>query len=120
LRAHPSAFAAYRYPNRSYPASSWEKVLAKSYGGVASDLGYALQSSGRKADLPLAERMLRTGIRLAPDLPANYKDLGVLLADNGGDPREVVSLFTRFLQLRPNDPQAGAIRAEIAKYGGTP
>jgi len=120
LRAHPSVFAAYRYPNGSYPASSWEKVLATSYGGVASDLGYALQSSGRKADQPVAERMLRTAIRLAPDLPANYKDLGVLLADSGGDPREIVSLFRRFLQLRPNDPQAGAIRTEIAKFGGTP
>ena len=64
---------------------------------------------------PLAEKMFRKAIPLSPNLASAYNDLGLLLRDNGGDPKETIALWERFLQLRPNDKDAGAIRAAIAQ-----
>jgi tetratricopeptide (TPR) repeat protein len=57
--------------------------------------------------------MYRTAIRVAPDLASAYKNLGLILRDNGGDPDEIVAVWTRFLELKPDDPEAGSIRAEV-------
>lgn len=113
LRNRADRFASLHYPQRSYPKTSWEAVIARSYGGVAFDVGYALQTGG--GNVPLAEKMLRTAIRLVPDLSSAYKDLGLLLHENGGDPQEVIALWRRVLRLAPNDADAGAIRTQIAR-----
>jgi hypothetical protein len=113
LRSRAVRFASLHYPKRSYPSTSWEEVIAQSYGGVAFDVGYALQTGG--GNVQLAEKMFRTAISLKPDLPAAYKNLGLLLNENGGDPKEIIALWQRFLRLAPNDRDAGAIRASIAR-----
>ncbi len=119
LRLHARRFASLHYPQRSFPSRSWEAVVARSYGGVAFDLGFALQAGG-KANRALAERMYRTAIRLAPDLAAAYKNLGLVLRDSGGDSAEILTLWRRFLELRPNDADAAAIRAEVARLEAKP
>jgi tetratricopeptide (TPR) repeat protein len=113
LRRRAGLFASFHYPQRSYPSTSWEAAIATTYGAVAFDLGYALQSGG--GNVHLAEKMLRTAISLVPDLPTPYKDLGLLLRDNGGKPSEIIALWEQFLRLAPNDGDAGAIRVEIAR-----
>jgi tetratricopeptide (TPR) repeat protein len=113
LRRRAALFSAFRFPDREYPSTSWESVIARSYGNVAFDLGYALHAGGRPTDLARVIRLYRTAIRLAPDLASAYKNLGVALRDSGADPDEVVAAWSRFLELSPNDPQADAIRAEL-------
>jgi 4-amino-4-deoxy-L-arabinose transferase-like glycosyltransferase len=118
LRARAQRFAALRYPTRKYRASSWEETIAQDYGRLAINLGYALQTEHDPKVAPLAERMLRTAIRLMPDdksaAPA-YKNLGLLLFDENADPKQIVGLWNHFLRLDPSDPQAPAIRTQIAK-----
>src|SRR5262249_27657521 len=67
LRSRAKQFAALRYPTRKYRASSWEEVIAQSYGRLAINLGYALQTQHDRAVAPLAQRMFRTAIRVMPD-----------------------------------------------------
>jgi hypothetical protein len=107
-------YARLHYPTRRYPAESWETVIGDSYAYAALDLGYALQVDGGARDVPLAERMFRTATRLLPTLDVAYKDLGLVLHDNGGDPKEIVSAWDTYLRLAPNDPQAPQIRAVLA------
>ena len=113
LRQNAARFSAFRFPDRSYPSTSWESVIARSYGGVAFDLAYALQAGGRPADLPRVVGLYRTATRLAPDLASAYKNLGVALQASGADNDEIIAAWSRFLELRPNDPQADSIRAEL-------
>ena len=121
LRDRSTSYATLRYPNREYPETTWEWIICEHYGIAAFDLAYAIQSEGSKANLALAERLYRTSILLAPDtvVPNAYKDLGVLLSDRNGDPKEIVALWTHFLRLSPNDPDAAAIRQQIVALGGT-
>lgn len=122
LRSQTASFSSLHYPDRAYPDTSWEAIICGHYGVAAFDLAFALQSSGPQSDPALVERMYRAAIRLAPAtiVPNAYKNLGVLLQSQGGDPHEIVSLWQRFLQLSPNDPDAPAIRQRIAALGGSP
>jgi tetratricopeptide (TPR) repeat protein len=114
LRQKAATFTHLHYPTRRYPSTTWESVIETNYGGAAFDVGYALQTGGSKADVPLAESMYRDAVRLDPTLASAYKNLGLLLDQNGGDPHEIVSVWNRFLALDPSDPQASAIRARVA------
>jgi hypothetical protein len=114
LARNADRYARMHFPARRYPAESWETVIAGDYAYAALDLGYAIQLDGGGANVPLAERMYRTAIRLLPTLDVAYKDLGLLLHDNGGDPKEIVSVWDTYLRLAPNDPQAPAIRSVLA------
>jgi len=53
--------------------------------------------------------MYRIAIRVAPNEPSSYKNLGLILRNSGRDPKEIIPLWERFLQLKPDDPQAPAI-----------
>jgi tetratricopeptide (TPR) repeat protein len=63
--------------------------------------------------------MYRTATREAPTLASAYKNLGLILRDNGGDPDEIVAAWRKFLELEPDDPQADAIRAELNRLEST-
>src|SRR5207248_6658469 len=118
FRAHSALYERVRYPSRSYPETAWEHGIVQEYGRLALDLGYAFYLGGR---LDEAERMYRTAIRVAPDYPLPYKNLGVLLLDRGSDPSEVVALWETYLDLNPADPQALAMRRRLdAIRGGSP
>jgi tetratricopeptide (TPR) repeat protein len=114
LERDPGRFERLRYPLRSYPKTSWETAIAEDYGGPAFDVAFALQRNGSPADLKEAEKMYRIAIRDAPSEPSAYKNLGLILRGNGGDPKEIIALWDRFLQLKPDDPQAPEIRRVLA------
>ena len=102
------------WPAATYPVRSWEAAIADDYALAASDAGYAQQRFGGASGVARAERMYRMAIRLDPSLASPYKNLGLLLHDNGGNPKEVARLWRRFLQLDPTDSQAAAIRSVLA------
>jgi 4-amino-4-deoxy-L-arabinose transferase-like glycosyltransferase len=115
IQADPTRFANLHYPAKTYPASTWEGgAIEPDYGNAAFDVGYGLDVENR-TDPDLIEHMYRTAIRLFPTSSSPYKNLGLFLYDRGGDPKEVISLWTRFLKLDPSDPQAGSIRTVLAQ-----
>ena len=90
---------------------------AEDYGAAAFNLAFAFQSNGADKRCA-AEQLYRTAIRLAPNLAASYKNLGLLLHDHGGDPRELRAVWGGTRRLSPHDPQAGSIRdALMARKG---
>jgi 4-amino-4-deoxy-L-arabinose transferase-like glycosyltransferase len=113
LAANADRFASLRYPTGSYPASSWETQIAGDYAVAAFDVGYALETDGASAQIPLAEKMFRTAIRLDPSYGEPYKDLGAILNDHGGDPGEIIAAWTAYLRLAPGDPQDAEIRRAL-------
>jgi len=119
VRKRARGFLGLHYPRTSYPSSSWENTIAGDYAGGAFELGLALQNNGDKADTALMERLYRTSIDLGgAGVPAAYKNLGVLLNETGGNRAELVRVWTRYLELVPDDPQADAIRAAVERLRG--
>ncbi|HEY4347503.1 MAG TPA: DUF2723 domain-containing protein [Gaiellaceae bacterium] len=115
LAADPQQFAKMHYPPKTYPKDTWEgSALATNYAFVAFYLGYALQVDAPGKNVALAEQMYRTALRLRPSFPQAYKDLGLILHDNNGDPNEIIALWTKYLKLAPHDSQAPAIRQVLA------
>jgi hypothetical protein len=113
IQADPTRFANLHYPAKTYPGDTWEGgVIEPAYGSAAFTVGYALDTKNT-AYANLVESMYRTAIRLSPSFASPYKNLGLVLYDRGGDPKEVIALWTKFLQLDPSDPQAGSIRTVL-------
>jgi hypothetical protein len=110
----PSRVDRLHWPLGNYPAKSWEAAIANDYGNAAFDVGYGLQRFGGAASVKRVEKMYRLAIRLSPTLASAYKDLGLALRQNGGDPKEVAVLWRRYLQLDPHDPQAPSIRSVLS------
>lgn len=73
------------------------------------DEALAAYALGRYA---LTERLYRQAVRLAPDMPAAWRGLG-LVAARQGDTEQARTAFTKYLALAPNAPDADAIRARI-------
>jgi len=118
IQADPQRFTSLHFPTGTYAPDSWERVaFGQDYGAAAFTIAFALDSAGR-SDPQLEEKMYRVAIELNPEQAAAYKNLGLLLYDRGGDPEEVISLWTTFLKLNPNDSQAGAIRTALEKLKG--
>jgi hypothetical protein len=115
VRANLDALAAYRFPTRPYPPTSWENWVSAYYSGAAFDLANGHETS----DVAAAEVWYRTAIQLGPGLPAAYKNLAILLSANGGDPLEEADLLVTYLQLAPQDPEAAAIREAITRLRET-
>jgi 4-amino-4-deoxy-L-arabinose transferase-like glycosyltransferase len=120
LLRDPGLVENLHFPLGSYPDTSWEAAIAEDYSAPAFDLAYALQRSGGTAGARAAERLFRIVIRLDPTQAAAYKNLGLLLHDNGGDPKEIVAVWGRYLQLNPTDPQADSIRSVLASLEAGP
>jgi predicted TPR repeat methyltransferase len=92
--------------------------MAANYGSAAFDLALARHRPGAQADAPEIADLYRTAIRLAPQLASAYKNLGLLLLDNGGPRDEIVAAWRTYLALEPADPQADAIRTELGRLEG--
>ena len=106
-------FEQLHVPRRSYPSKSWEAAIGVDYGSVAFDLAYALQTAASRSNVELQEQLYRDAIRLVPNLASAYKNLGLVLQQNGGDAKEIVAVWSRFLELEPDAPQAAAIEAAV-------
>jgi hypothetical protein len=111
---HPNLVDHLHWPLGSYPAKSWEAAIGSDYSNAAFDVGYGLQRFGGPSSIERVEKMYRLAIRLNATLAPAYKDLGLVLHQNGGDPKEVVALWRRYLQLAPKDPQAPAIASVVS------
>src|SRR5262249_6617839 len=97
---------------KPHSPTSWESVIASGYGSTAFDIAYGLDD-GKASDVPAADKMYRIAIRLDPTRAAAYNDLGLLLYHNHGAPSEVITMWTKYRQLQPDDPQAPAIRKAL-------
>ena len=101
-----------RYPDRSYPVTTWEHRMQLAYAGLATKTGILQEKDGRPAE---AEQLYRKAIELAPDLATAYKNLGVVLWTRNPNDNEVPALWERYLQLSPRDAEAAAMRGEITR-----
>ncbi len=110
MRRDAAAFERLHFPTRSYPETSWEHRIGQVYASAALDLAYALDS-GHAANFQLVQQLYRTTILLSPGLTTAYRNLGLSLYRHGGDPAEIVAVWSEYLTLDPNGPQA----AQIAK-----
>jgi hypothetical protein len=111
VREHLAVLEGYRFPQRTFPVTTWENWESTYYGNAAFDLANAFETT----DVAVAERWYRTAIELAPGSPAAYKDLAILLSTNGGRPSEVADLLENYLLRAPQDPEAITIRASIER-----
>ena len=110
MRRDAAAFERLHFPTRAYPETSWEHRIGQVYASAALDLAYALDS-GHAANVQLVQQLYRTAILLSPGLTTAYRNLGLSLYRHGGDPAEIVAVWSEYLTLDPNGPQA----AQIAK-----
>ncbi len=119
MRANASLFEQLRYPAKSYPATSWESVIARDYGEAALSVAFALAGGGA-ARVPEAEKMYRKAILLAPTEAVAYKNLGTPPVPArrrrvGG--RLAVEQVPRARSDR--SPDVRRIRAALARLKGT-
>jgi tetratricopeptide (TPR) repeat protein len=115
MSAKSAEFATLHYPSTLAPSSTWEgAAIDNDYGFAAFYLAYALELDQPGKQIALDEAVFRKAIQLAPDLAAAYKDYGLVLHDQGGDPKTIISLWNTYLRLDPKDPQAPAIRRALA------
>lgn len=117
-RAAADRFEALHPPTRSWPATTWEGAMAANYGSAAFELALARHKPGALPDATEIADLYRTAIRLAPQLASAYKNLGLLLLDNGGPRDEIIAAWRTYLELEPADPQADAIRTELRRLEG--
>ena len=118
LREDPSLWFRLHPPDRQYPETTWEAAIAANYADVASRIGVALQQLGPQSNADDVELMYRAAIEVSPTLASAWKNLGLLLQTNGGSAAEIIPVWERYLELRPDDPEAGAIRAAIDRLRG--
>jgi hypothetical protein len=114
LREKAAVFSHMRYPSQTFPTTSYEYRMGHDYGALAFDVGYVLNNDDEKA------AMYRIAIRLAPDLPLPYKNLGVVLLRNHRQKSEALSLWEHYLSMSPGDQGAAAMRREIDSIRAAP
>jgi hypothetical protein len=123
IQADPTRLENLHYPTGHYDPESWEAgAIAPDYANAAFAVAFALDSNSRQ-DPQLIERMYRLAIKLNPSESSAYKNLGLILYETGGDPKEIISLWSTYLRLDPTDKQAPSIRKVVeqlkAKQGGS-
>ena len=119
LREDPGIFLRLHPPDRTYPETTWEAAIAANYADVAFRIGVALQQLGPQPNADDVEAMYRAAVRISPTLASAWKNLGLLLQTNSAPASEIVAAWERYLELRPDDPEAGAIRAAIERLEGS-
>jgi hypothetical protein len=113
LRSESDRFASLHFPEKTYPPTSWEALIARHYGFLAHNIAYAHQKQEAQPDAAFVEKMYRIAILDDPGDAAAYKNLGLLLWRNNGSPAEIISIFNKYLQMAPDDPEDDNIRSVI-------
>lgn len=60
----------------------------------------------------LVVEMYQRAIEFA-EVSEAYKNLGLFHWERDGDPAKIISLWETYLELKPDDPQAGEIRRRL-------
>jgi tetratricopeptide (TPR) repeat protein len=102
--------------DQAIEACQTARRLAPGQARVYNGLGLALKGAGRDQE---ASRSYRRAIDLDARFADPLRNLGVLLAYRLDDPAGAIELWKRYLQLRPDDPEAASIRAEIHRLRQT-
>lgn len=118
--AHAATYEHLHYPTRRYPSTSWEALIARHYSVCAFSLGLALSSRAGGSNVGAAERMYTLSIETYSDFADVYLNLGTLLLFHGGAHSKVESLFSHYLLLSPNGPQAEAVRRALVQLATAP
>jgi hypothetical protein len=103
-----------RFPTRTYPDTTFESGIVRSYGSLAFNIGFLLDDG---THVQQAIDFYRLSIRLSTPEASAYKNLGLLLFNQGEPAGDVGPLWEEYLRLKPDDPQAGAIRERLRQMG---
>jgi tetratricopeptide (TPR) repeat protein len=96
---------------RVYPPTSFEREIHQLYAEPAFRLAHRFEQAG---DFAGAERYYREALAIHPNHYKVLKNLAVLYHYRLGRRSEAARLFRHYLELNPGDPDAAAIRREIA------
>jgi hypothetical protein len=115
MRLNYAKFTALHYPAQKYPDISWENQMARQYAVMAADIAFDLQQPGAQKDAAIVEDLYRKAILIAPDISGSYKNLGLVLYLNDGQPAEIIKLWEKYFTMTPEDPQNPDMREIIAQ-----
>lgn len=110
LLSDPSIVTSLEPQEDVFPDSTWENAILSRYGSAYFDLAFAYQSTGTGTAEQI-EDLYRKAIAFG-EIENAYKNLGVLKLEQG-DRAEAARLFTRYLELNPDDPEATEIQRVI-------
>ena len=98
---------------------AFERVLS-GYPHLIHTLNNAALAYMRSERYPDAVRVLRHLVTIRPHSYKGHKNLGVLLMNHLGQPREALPHFRQALALEPDSPQADALREAIVHLEALP
>ncbi len=108
----PSLVRDLTFPAPGYADTTWEALIARSYGTAAHSLGFAFREPEPTPNDTLVKEMYRLSVSLDGP-PEVYKNLGLFYWERDGDPAEIIDLWETYLALDPDDPQTSDIRRAI-------
>jgi hypothetical protein len=111
LRSRSDYFSGQHFPDKVYPATAWESEIGRTYGYLASEIGFSKQKEGKQPDAAFVEKMYRIAILNNPDDYFAYWNLTVLLWNNGGSPDEIRLLAQKSLDLAPDQESKDKARS---------
>jgi hypothetical protein len=120
LAAGNERFAGMHFPDKVYPDTFWESKITTQYGVLAFRIAFERQQAEAQPDADFVEQMYRTAIVYAPSQTGSYKNLGLLLWKNGGPKAEIISLWEKYLEIVPDDPQNSSIRSAMTMLKNQP
>jgi tetratricopeptide (TPR) repeat protein len=99
---------------RDYPPTGFEQVLKSYYARPFAALGDQCYQAG---ELSKAEAYYQRALQIEPHHASALKGLAVLYINKLNRPAEAARLLTRYLELNPDDEEAGVLREIIQTYG---
>ena len=81
-----------------------------------NNMGVILSLTGKGRD---AVDILKKGIRLKPDFPVYYKNLGIVYDSILKKPKDAAENYSKYLELRPDCPERKSVEAWIELLGGS-
>ena len=112
LIADPALAIDLNYPDRTYPDTTWERLITRQYGNTAHALGFALHEDQPTDDDALVEEMYQLSIDVGPPAEA-YKNYGLFLFQRNRDATQIVELWETYIELGPDDAQIPAIEQAV-------
>lgn len=80
-----------------------------------NNMGVLFSLSGKGKD---AVEILKKGIKLKPDFPVYYKNLGIVYDTVLKKPKDAAENYLKYLEMRPDCPERKSVEAWIELLGG--